>query len=113
MLRSTANLASGFYFYLTRLTAIPRMSHLNADRIQWWSWLAAKFSDSDSALLHFVSNFMLLHHAADSWHDTAEAASQMYTDARRYGDAHPLITPPPAYPASSSDPHDEGANAIN
>jgi hypothetical protein len=106
VLRSTANLASGFYFYLTRLTAIPRMSHLNADRIQWWSWLAAKFCDSDSAMLHFVNNFMLLHHAADSWHDTAQAASQMYTDARRYGDANPCS---PTYPANSSDQHDRNS----
>jgi hypothetical protein len=92
VLRSISNLSSGFYFYLTRLTGITRMSHLAPDRIQWWSWLAAKFSDSESALLHFVTNFMLLHHAADSWLGTAQDASQMYTDARRFGDANPLVT---------------------
>jgi hypothetical protein len=82
------------------------MSHLAPDRIQWWSWLAAKFSDSESALLHFVSNFMLLHHAADSWHDTAQEASQMYTDARRFGDANPLVA------ASSVPPSDHRDNSV-
>jgi hypothetical protein len=105
VLRSISNLSSGFYFYLTRLTGISRMSHLAPDRIQWWSWLAAKFSDSESALLHFVSNFMLMHHAADSWLDTAQNASQMYTDARRYGDANPLVTGS----SSSSSEHRDGS----
>jgi hypothetical protein len=106
VLRSISNLSSGFYFYLTRLTGISRMSHLAPDRIQWWSWLAAKFSDSESALLHFVSNFMLMHHAADSWLDTAQNASQMYTDARRYGDANPLVTGS----SSSSSEHRDGSS---
>ena len=67
VLRSKANLASGFYFYLSRLNVSKSKAHLSHDRVLWWSWLNTKFHDNDRALLYFACNFALKHHASDHW----------------------------------------------
>ena len=65
VLRSKANLASGFYFYLSRLNVSRTKAHLSHDRVLWWSWLNTKFHDNDRALLYFACNFALKHHASN------------------------------------------------
>lgn len=87
ILRSKANLASGFYFYVSRLDLSKKFKHLVADRVRWWSWLSTKFHDNDHALLSFASNFVLKYHGTDEWALTAENAHQLYIDALRSSDA--------------------------
>ena len=87
ILRSKANLSSGFYFYLSRLDLSKKRKHLVANRVRWWSWLSTKFHDNDHALLAFTSNFVLKHHGTDDWASTAENAHQLYIDALRCSDA--------------------------
>jgi hypothetical protein len=87
ILRSKANLAAGFYFYLSRLELSKKFKHLISNRVRWWSWLSTKFHDNDHALLHFSSNFVLKHHGTDDWASTAENAHQLYIDALRCSDA--------------------------
>jgi hypothetical protein len=82
ILRSKANLASGFYFYLSRLNVSRTKAHLSQDRVLWWSWLNTKFHDNDRALLYFACNFTLKHHASDHWAIDAENASHLYSDAK-------------------------------
>jgi hypothetical protein len=82
VLRSKANLASGFYFYLSRLNVSKSKAHLSHDRVLWWSWLNTKFHDNDRALLYFACNFTLKHHASDHWAVDAENASHLYSDAK-------------------------------
>ena len=87
ILRSKANLSSGFYFYLSRLDLSTKRKHLVANRVRWWSWLSTKFHDNDHALLSFTSNFVLKYHGTDDWALTAENAHQLYIDALRCSDA--------------------------
>ena len=82
VLRSKANLASGFYFYLSRLNVSRTKAHLSHDRVLWWSWLNTKFHDNDRALLYFACNFALKHHASNQWAIDAENASHLYSDAK-------------------------------
>jgi hypothetical protein len=82
VLRSKENLASGFYFYLSRLNLSTKKAHLSHDRVLWWSWLNTKFHDNDRALLYFACNFVLKHHASDHWAIDAENASHLYSDAK-------------------------------
>ena len=82
VVRSKANLAAGFHFYLSRLNLSKKKKFLVQDRIAWWSWLQYKFNDNDRALLYFTCNFLLKFHASHQWAVDAENASHLYSDAK-------------------------------